>query len=181
MTANYEAEQHTLESRVDELKAAMTAENESSLNVDHFLALVRKYTDRQELTAEMIRELWKESMCTRRVDGRRVQRIKNCLELHRRVHAANCRRARKIGIAGTIHTQLCRYFPGLQIPKTRSRKAVSFYAVCEEMQADYSAMILAFFMPLFSRLISGLAKSLPPKAIGRKMGIYTSSVSRQLR
>jgi site-specific DNA recombinase len=30
MTANYEAEQHTLESRVAELKAAMTAENESS-------------------------------------------------------------------------------------------------------------------------------------------------------
>lgn len=84
MTANYEAEQHTLESRVDELKAAMTDENKSSLNVDHFLALVRKYTDRQELTAEMIREFVERIYVYKaeRVDGRRVQRIKivwNCI------------------------------------------------------------------------------------------------------
>lgn len=84
MTANYEAEQHTLESRVAELKIAMTAENESSLNVDHFLALVRKYTDIQELTAEMIREFVERIYVYKaeRVDGRRVQRIKivwNCI------------------------------------------------------------------------------------------------------
>ena len=84
MTANYEAEQHTLESRVAELKAAMTAENESSLNVDHFLTLVRKYTDIQELTAEMIREFVERIYVYKaeRVDGRRVQRIKivwNCI------------------------------------------------------------------------------------------------------
>jgi len=84
MTTNYETEQHTLESRVAELKAAMTAENESSLNVDHFLALVRKYTDIQELTAEMIREFVERIYVYKaeRVDGRRVQRIKivwNCI------------------------------------------------------------------------------------------------------
>lgn len=84
MTTNYESEQHTLESRVAELKAAMTAENESSLNVDHFLTLVRKYTDIQELTAEMIREFVERIYVykTERVDGRRVQRIKivwNCI------------------------------------------------------------------------------------------------------
>lgn len=84
MTANYEAEQHTLESRVAELKAAMIAENESSLNVDHFLSLVRKYTDIQELTAEMIREFVERIYVYKaeRVDGRRVQRIKivwNCI------------------------------------------------------------------------------------------------------
>lgn len=84
MTANYEAEQHTLESRVAELKAAMTAKNESSLNVDHFLTLVRKYTDIQELTAEMIREFVERIYVYKaeRVDGRRVQRIKivwNCI------------------------------------------------------------------------------------------------------
>ena len=45
MTANYEAEQHTLESRVAELKSTMTEEKESALNVDYFLALVRKYTE----------------------------------------------------------------------------------------------------------------------------------------
>ena len=84
MTANYEAEQHTLESRVAELKAAMIAENESSLNVDHFLSLVRKYTNIQELTAEMIREFVERIYVYKaeRVDGRRVQRIKivwNCI------------------------------------------------------------------------------------------------------
>jgi site-specific DNA recombinase len=84
MTANYEAEQHTLESRVAELRATMTAENESSLNVDHFLTLVQKYTDIQELTAEMIREFVERIYVYKaeRVDGRRVQRIKivwNCI------------------------------------------------------------------------------------------------------
>jgi hypothetical protein len=56
MAANYEAEQHTLENRVAELKSTMTSEKESALGVDHFLALVRKYTDIKELTAEIIRE-----------------------------------------------------------------------------------------------------------------------------
>jgi site-specific DNA recombinase len=34
----------------------MTTEKESALSVDHFLALVRKYTDIKELTAEIIRK-----------------------------------------------------------------------------------------------------------------------------
>ena len=84
MTANYEAEQHTLESRVVELKGTMTAEHDSALNVDHFLALVQKYTDIQELTAEMIREFVEKILVYKaeRIDGRRVQRIKivwNCI------------------------------------------------------------------------------------------------------
>ncbi|SCP98360.1 recombinase family protein [Anaerobium acetethylicum] len=84
MTTNYEAEQHTLESRVAELKSAMTSEKESSLGVDHFLALVRKYTDIKELTAEIIREFVEKIYVYKaeRTDGRRVQRIKivyNCI------------------------------------------------------------------------------------------------------
>ena len=84
MTANYEAEQHTLESRVVELKGTMTAEHDSALNVDHFLALVQKYTDIRELTAEMIREFIEKILVYKaeRIDGRRVQRIKivwNCI------------------------------------------------------------------------------------------------------
>ena len=77
MTANYEAEQHTLESRVVELKSTMTTEKESALGVDYFLALVRKYTDVQELTAEMIREFVEMVIVYKaeRIDGRRVQRI----------------------------------------------------------------------------------------------------------
>ncbi|HBI27770.1 MAG TPA: recombinase, partial [Peptococcaceae bacterium] len=84
MTANYEAEQHTLESRVAELKSAMTEEKESALGVDHFLALVRKYTDIKELTAEIIREFVEKIYVYKaeRIDGKRAQRIKivyNCI------------------------------------------------------------------------------------------------------
>jgi site-specific DNA recombinase len=84
MTANYEAEQHTLESRVTELKSTMTEEKESALGVDHFLTLVRKYTDIKELTAEIIREFVEKIYVYKaeRIDGRRVQRIKivyNCI------------------------------------------------------------------------------------------------------
>jgi site-specific DNA recombinase len=84
MTANYEAEQHTLENRVAELKSTMTSEKESALGVDHFLALVRKYTDIKEPTAEIIREFVEKIYVYKaeRIDGRRVQRIKivyNCI------------------------------------------------------------------------------------------------------
>ena len=84
MTANYEAEQQTLEKRVTELKSIMTEEKESALNVDHFLSLVRKYTEIKELTAGIIREFVEKIYVYKaeRIDGRRVQRIKivwNCI------------------------------------------------------------------------------------------------------
>lgn len=84
MTANYEAEQLTLESRVAELKSTMTSEKESALGVEHFLALVRKYTDIKELTAEILREFVEKIYVYKaeRIEGRRVQRIKivyNCI------------------------------------------------------------------------------------------------------
>ncbi len=84
MTTNYEAEQQNLERRVAELKSTMTSEKESALGVDHFLSLVRKYTDIQELTAETIREFVEKIYVYKaeRIDGRRVQRIKivyNCI------------------------------------------------------------------------------------------------------
>lgn len=84
MTANYETEQHILENRVAELKFAMTSEKESALGVEHFLGLVRKYTDIQELTAEIIREFVEKIYVYKaeRIEGRRVQRIKivyNCI------------------------------------------------------------------------------------------------------
>ena len=84
MSANYEAEQHSLENRVAELQSIMTEEKESALNVDHFLSLVRKYTDIKELTAEIIREFVEKIYVYKaeRIDGKRVQRIKivwNCI------------------------------------------------------------------------------------------------------
>lgn len=84
MTANYEAEQNTLEQRVAELRTTISAEKETALNADHFLALVRKYTGIPELTAEIIREFVEKVYVYKaeKVDGHRVQRIKiidNCI------------------------------------------------------------------------------------------------------
>ena len=77
MTANYEEEQKGLESRVAELQKLLAAEKDRSVNVDHFLTLVRKYTDVQELTAEIVREFVEKVYVhqAERIDGQKVQRI----------------------------------------------------------------------------------------------------------
>ena len=48
------------------------------MNVNQFLALVKKYTDVQELTAEIIREFVEKIYVyqAEKVDGHRVQKIK---------------------------------------------------------------------------------------------------------
>ncbi len=84
MTASYEEEQKTLDSRIKELKNAISSAAESTANVDSFLKLVRKYTDIQELNAEIIREFVEKIYVYKaeRIDGKRVQRIKivwNCI------------------------------------------------------------------------------------------------------
>ena len=84
MTASYEAEQQTLVQRVAELRTAISAEKETALNADHFLTLVRKYTEIPELTAEIIREFVEKIYVYKaeKVDGHRVQRIRivyNCI------------------------------------------------------------------------------------------------------
>ena len=84
MTANYEEEQKGLESRVAELQKLLAAEKDRSVNVDHFLTLVRKYTDVQELTAEIVREFVEKVYVhqAERIDGQKVQRIRivwNCI------------------------------------------------------------------------------------------------------
>ena len=84
MTANYESEQQTLESRVSELTAWVATERDRAVNVDHFLTLVRKYTDIQSLTAEILREFVEKVYVYQpeTIEGKRVQRIKivyNCI------------------------------------------------------------------------------------------------------
>lgn len=73
-----------LENRVAELKKLMADEKESSINVDHFLSIVRKYTDVKELNAEIIREFVEKIYIHQmeRIDGHKVQRIRivwNCI------------------------------------------------------------------------------------------------------
>ena len=84
MNESYEAEQKQLQERVSELKALLQTEKDEALNVNQFLTLVRKYTDVQELTAELIREFVEKVIVYKaeKVDGHRVQRIKivwNCI------------------------------------------------------------------------------------------------------
>lgn len=84
MSANYEAEQQTLESRTQELKEIINSEKENSLNADMFLKLVRKHTNIKELTAEILREFVEKVYVyqSERVNGKKLQRIKiiyNCI------------------------------------------------------------------------------------------------------
>ncbi len=66
-----------MESHVVELKALIASEKKRGANVDSFLAIVWKYTDIQELTAEIIREFVEKVYVyqTKRVAGYKVQRI----------------------------------------------------------------------------------------------------------
>ena len=84
MSEIYEAEQRTLESRVAELRSLIAAQQESSVNVDRFIALVRKYTDIRELTPEIIREFVEriEIFKPEYMNGRKVQKMRivwNCI------------------------------------------------------------------------------------------------------
>ena len=84
LSANYETEQAQLQSRMEELQRFLDDAKEKSLNADHFLALVRKYTDIRELDAEIIREFVERINVfqAEKVDGHRQQRIQiiyNCI------------------------------------------------------------------------------------------------------
>ena len=84
LSGNYETEQAQLQSRVEELQRFLDDAKEKSLNADHFLALVRKYTDIRELDAEIIREFVERINVfqAEKVDGLRQQSIQiiyNCI------------------------------------------------------------------------------------------------------
>ena len=57
MTATYEQEQKNLESKVLVLRETISKAKVQRLNIDSFLAQVRKYTEVKELDAEIIRTL----------------------------------------------------------------------------------------------------------------------------
>ena len=84
MSENYEAGQKTLECRVAELRTQIAAQQESSVNIDRFLALVRRYTDIRELAPEIISEFVDriEIYKPEQIGGHRVQRMRivwNCI------------------------------------------------------------------------------------------------------
>ncbi|MGP1589766.1 MAG: DUF4368 domain-containing protein [Oribacterium sp.] len=84
LLASYDREQKELEERVAELKAAIAKAKEQTVNVKSFISLVRKYTDIQELTTEVVREFIEKVYVykTETVNGHRVRHIKivrNCI------------------------------------------------------------------------------------------------------
>ncbi|HUM83084.1 MAG TPA: recombinase family protein [Lachnospiraceae bacterium] len=85
MTSSYEDEQRTLEFQINKLKSTITTESERTANADAFLKLVRKYTDLQELNAEIIREFVEKIYvykAEKTPTGRCTQKIKiiwNCI------------------------------------------------------------------------------------------------------
>lgn len=84
MSATYETEQKELTARVTDLQNFIDHAKEKSLNAEHFLSLVRKYTDIKELDAEIIREFVEKIIVfkTEKIDGHRTQRIQiiyNCI------------------------------------------------------------------------------------------------------
>ena len=84
MSESYETEQKTLECHVTELRSMIATQQESSVNVDLFLAKVRKYTDIRELTPEIIREFVEciEVFKPEQINGHKVQKMRivwNCI------------------------------------------------------------------------------------------------------
>ena len=84
MSATYEAEQAQLTERAAELEKLLSDARQKAINADYFLSLVRKYTDIQELDAQIIREFVEKMYVyqAERIDGQKVQRIRivwNCI------------------------------------------------------------------------------------------------------
>ena len=84
MTANYENEQKTLESRSAELKSIIARELDCTDGANRFLAQVRKYSNIKKLDAEVIREFVDRIYVHEKqvVDGKKSQEIRilwNCI------------------------------------------------------------------------------------------------------
>lgn len=84
MSDSYENEQKQLEAHIAELKSQLATEKDIALNTKYFLELVGRYTDIQELDAEIIREFVEKIIVHKaeRVDGQKLQKIKiiwNCI------------------------------------------------------------------------------------------------------
>ncbi len=114
MSATYEVEQQTLEKRVAELQILMDGAKQKAMNVEYFLSLVRKYTDIQELTGEIIREFVEKIIVFKaeKVDGHRQQHIQI---IYNAIGAVEIPDEKEAGIAD-ISTDYAALFPGLKIP-----------------------------------------------------------------
>ncbi|MBO4375208.1 MAG: DUF4368 domain-containing protein, partial [Lachnospiraceae bacterium] len=72
------------ERRISELECEIATDKENSLNVNHFLDLVKRYTEVPELTAEIIREFIEKVYVyhPEKINGQKTQRVRivwNCI------------------------------------------------------------------------------------------------------
>ena len=116
MSESYEAEQKTLEERITVLRGNIAAQQANRVNVDSFIALVRKHTDIRELNAEIIREFVEriEVFQAERVCGKRFRNLESygivlAHSIHRNPETKKKRHSRM--------KRLCRYFRDYKIPK----------------------------------------------------------------
>ena len=84
LSETYEAEQTGLKDCITEFQDFIDHEQEAAVNTDSFIRLVKKYTDVQELNAEIIREFVDKIYIYKaeRIGGKKVQHIKifwNCI------------------------------------------------------------------------------------------------------
>ena len=84
MSAAYEDEQKRLKARIAELEREIAEDKKNSLNVNHFLSLVKKYTEVPELTAEIISEFIGKVYVyhPEKINGQKTQRVRivwNCI------------------------------------------------------------------------------------------------------
>lgn len=78
LAKNYEIEQAELKQKVVELKAVLSAKEESDSGLAKFVLLVRSYTEVKELTPEILNSFIDKIYIGKpeRIDGRRVQEVK---------------------------------------------------------------------------------------------------------
>ena len=78
MLANYEAEQETLREKCKTLQAQISAARTTSDNAKQFIRVVRRFTEMQELTPEIVATLIErvEVGQAQKVDGVKKQEIK---------------------------------------------------------------------------------------------------------
>ena len=77
LSVDYESEQKQLAERAAVLEADLAEQGEKAANVEKFLAIVRKYTDIQELTPTLLREFVDKIVVHEpdRISGKREQKI----------------------------------------------------------------------------------------------------------
>lgn len=112
LDAGCEEEQQTLTARVRELREQLADTEQNATNTDDFLAIVRKYTDIQELTPEIIREFVEKVYVYQpeRVDGHKVSTSGLCGTASEN---SRCRKRKTVQPTERLY----RYFRDCKIPK----------------------------------------------------------------